>query len=335
MRIRGPLGFDFLVFVLLFLNTIPLFAGQGNFNSVILKVNTDTLKVRKTWVTTPYLFDSIGTYLSDSLRNYDPIFKEYWDNEELFVYEEEKYALLPDTLKIELLKADEKFILNWYGALNWGYGPRWGKIHRGLDLYLVLGDTLVSSFDGIVRYARYNDGGYGNCVIVRHLNGLETLYGHLSQINVKENQFVKAGNLIGLGGSTGRSDGPHLHFEVRYKDFSFDPYFIIDRNTNQLISDIALIKKSDIIYYRYPSEAPRSLKKYRKGKKGKYRKGKGQKKNSKSKSKGKKSSTNKSVNSSTSKKSSSKKTSSKKTASKKTSSKNAKNSKSKKKNNNK
>ena len=279
----------------------------------------DTLKKRKTWVTTPYVPDSLGNNISDSLREFDPIFTEYWSNSVLFVYGQEKYADLPDTLVIPLLKPGEEFIFNWYGGLNWGYGPRWGKIHRGLDLYLVLGDTLVSSFDGIVRYARFNEGGYGNCVIVRHLNGLETLYGHMSQINVKENQFVKAGNLIGLGGSTGRSDGPHLHFETRYKDFSFDPYFIIDRNSTKLISDTGFIKKSDIIYYRYPSEAPPSPKKYKKGKKGKKgksKKGKSTGRNSKSKSNSK-SKKSKSQSSNSKSKNSSKSKSSKKKSSKK------------------
>lgn len=246
-------------------------------NLFFTESNPDTLIVRKkSWNSVPYLSDTLASYISDSLRKTDSVFIKYWSNEILFVYEGEKYADLPETLVIPLLRSGEKFVFNWYGNLNWGYGPRWGKIHRGLDLYLVTGDTLVSSFDGVVRYARFNEGGYGNCVIVRHLNGLETLYGHMSAINVKENQFVKAGNLIGLGGTTGRSDGPHLHFEMRYKDFSFDPYFVIDKNTNQLLSDTAFINKSDIIYYRYPKEAPPSAKKYRKGKrkKGKYKKGK-------------------------------------------------------------
>lgn len=249
--------------------------------------NSDTLIARKNWVTKPYIPVMKSDSISLELRTSNVIFTEKWINDVLFVYENIKYPDLPDKITLPLLKQDEDFYFNWYGLLYWGYGPRWGKIHRGLDIYLVTGDSVVSSFDGIVRYARYNEGGYGNCVIVRHLNGLETLHGHLSKISVKENQFVNAGNLLGLGGSTGRSDGPHLHFETRYKDFSFDPYFLINKETNTLITDTAVINKSDIIYYRYPSEAP-LVKHKGKHKKGKYKKGKGKNNKSKTAVKGKK-----------------------------------------------
>jgi hypothetical protein len=272
--------FSFFNWFTIFSNESPKSFLKKENNSLI----DSTAIKRKSWTSTPYVKDSIAAIISDSLRINDSIFTRYWNNKILFVYEKEIYSNLPDTIVIPLLRKDEKFFFNWYGTLFWGYGPRWGKIHRGLDIYLLTGDTLVSSFDGIVRYAGFNEGGYGNCVIVRHLNGLETLYGHMSAILVKENQFVKAGNVIGLGGSTGRSNGPHLHFETRYKDFSFDPYFLINNKTNELISDIGYIKKSDIIYYRYPSETPKSSKKYGKNKKkkGKYKKGKSNKLKSKS-----------------------------------------------------
>lgn len=237
-------------------------------NSIFISADKDSLSERKKWVTNPYISDIKSDSISVELRNSNLIFTEKWINDVLFVYEDVKYSDLQDKIEIPLLTPNENFYFNWYGQLYWGYGPRWGKIHRGLDLYLITGDSVVSSFDGIVRYARFNEGGYGNCVIVRHLNGLETLHGHLSKISVKENQFVKAGNLLGLGGSTGRSDGPHLHFETRYKDFSFDPYFIIDKETNTLLNDTVVIYKSDIIYYRYPSEAP-FVKKKGRGKKSK------------------------------------------------------------------
>ena len=86
----------------------------------------------------------------------------------------------------------------------------------------------MAAFDGKVRYAKYNTGGYGYMVILRHPNGLETWHAHLSKLNVKVGDYVKTGQIIGFGGNTGRSRGPHLHFETRYQDQSFDPEFLFD-----------------------------------------------------------------------------------------------------------
>jgi murein DD-endopeptidase MepM/ murein hydrolase activator NlpD len=88
-----------------------------------------------------------------------------------------------------------------------------------------------------VRYAEFNDGGYGNCVVIRHFNGLETYYAHLDQLDVEPGDLVFTGELIGLGGNTGRSDGPHLHFETRYKSFAFDPFLILDKEKQLALID--------------------------------------------------------------------------------------------------
>ena len=96
------------------------------------------------------------------------------------------------------------------------FGPRWRRMHNGLDLKVNIGDTIVSAFDGKVRIVKYERRGYGKYVVIRHDNGLETIYGHLSKQLVEENQLVKAGEPIGLGGNTGRSTGSHLHFETRF-----------------------------------------------------------------------------------------------------------------------
>ncbi len=107
------------------------------------------------------------------------------------------------------------------------FGFRWGRFHPGMDLNLDLGQPVFATFDGIVRISGY-DSGYGNYVVIRHFNGLETLYGHLSMRKVDSKQYVKAGQLIGLGGSTGWSTGPHLHLEVRYEGNSINPSLIFD-----------------------------------------------------------------------------------------------------------
>ena len=97
------------------------------------------------------------------------------------------------------------------------FGPRGGRFHYGTDLELDVGDTIRSVWDGIVRITSYDARGYGYYVLVRHYNGLETLYGHMSSIQTEVGTLVKAGQPLGLGGNTGRSSGPHLHFEVRYQ----------------------------------------------------------------------------------------------------------------------
>jgi len=122
--------------------------------------------------------------------------------------------------------------------------------HKGLDLRLKSGDTVRAAFNGVVRYARYNRGGFGNLVILRHYNGLETYYAHLSKIKVETNQIVRSGDLIGLGGSTGRSRGPHLHFEIRYRDVPIDPRRVIDLDSCMLISNALPVRKEVF----YPSD---------------------------------------------------------------------------------
>lgn len=103
------------------------------------------------------------------------------------------------------------------------FGPRWGRMHSGVDVDLETGDPVYAAFDGIVRVSGYDGGGYGKFLVVRHYNGLETLYGHLSAKNFESGAYVKAGDQIGLGGSTGRSTGSHLHFETRYEGNPFNP----------------------------------------------------------------------------------------------------------------
>ncbi len=117
------------------------------------------------------------------------------------------------------------------------FGHRWHRWHHGVDLDLEVGDSVLASFDGIVRVSKYERWGYGNFIVLRHYNGLETLYGHLSKSSVEIGDYVRAGDLIGYGGNTGRSTGPHLHYEVRYQGYAFDPQVIYDFEKNQIITD--------------------------------------------------------------------------------------------------
>lgn len=136
-------------------------------------------------------------------------------------------AMLPDEINIVLIKDTSEFCFPVKDSKTSPYGWRWKRGHHGVDIRLRTGEPIHAAFGGTVRIAA-RMGGYGNCVVVRHPNGLETLYGHLSKINVKHGQQVTAGEVIGLGGSTGNSTGPHLHFECRFLYQPFDPEWILD-----------------------------------------------------------------------------------------------------------
>lgn len=134
------------------------------------------------------------------------------------------------------------------------FGPRRGRRHQGVDLPLKTGDPIYATFTGKVRMSKYM-GGFGNLIIIRHENGLETFYAHLSKRNVEEGDWVNAGDVIGLGGSTGRSTGPHLHFETRYNGFAFDPQWLIDFKTGELRHRLFLLKKRYFnIYSNYEQD---------------------------------------------------------------------------------
>lgn len=124
------------------------------------------------------------------------------------------------------------------------FGPRWRRMHNGLDLKVNIGDTIVAAFDGKVRIVKYERRGYGKYVVIRHDNGLETIYGHLSKQLVEENQFVKAGEVIGLGGNTGRSTGSHLHFETRFLGIAINPVYMFDFPKQDIVADTYTFHKS-------------------------------------------------------------------------------------------
>lgn len=110
----------------------------------------------------------------------------------------------------------------------YGYRARFKRMHKGVDIGIKMNDTIYAAFDGKVRLTNFEAKGYGNYVILRHPNGLETVYGHLNKFLVRPDQTVRAGQPIALGGSTGRSTGPHLHFETRYMGYAVNPLAIVD-----------------------------------------------------------------------------------------------------------
>lgn len=149
-------------------------------------------------------------------------------------------TLLPDEFKIDLrnftMPTDSKQVTSVYGQ-------RWGRLHAGLDIKVYIGDTIRAAFDGKVRIVKYDARGYGKFVVIRHPNGLETYYGHLSKQLVKENQHVKSGEPIGLGGNTGRSTGSHLHFETRLCGISINPAEMFDFKNQDVTDDYYVFTK--------------------------------------------------------------------------------------------
>jgi len=184
-----------------------------------------------------------------------PATNYYDDFDESTVFTITPDAEFPET---QIIKIESDSLGNYHhpkiGPVNSKFGWRDGRMHKGIDINLHKGDAVVAAFDGMVRIA-HAKGAYGNVVIIRHYNGLETVYAHLSKIKVKPGQVVLAGQLIGLGGSTGRSSGPHLHFEVRFKGQALNPSSIISFIENKTFNDSIVIKKSRYGICAYPSNA--------------------------------------------------------------------------------
>jgi LysM repeat protein len=135
------------------------------------------------------------------------------------------------------------------------FGARWGRQHKGLDIKVYIGDTIRAAFSGKVRIVKYEPRGYGKYVVIRHYNGLETYYGHMSKQLVRENEEVKAGDPIGLGGNTGRSTGSHLHFETRVCGVALNPALMFDFRNQDVTGDFYTFRRS--LYARESAQATR------------------------------------------------------------------------------
>ena len=183
---------------------------------------------------------------------------ENYDSPADDLYEEwsNKYAhretAMPDTFRISLrdfcMPTPSRVITSNFGA-------RWGRQHKGLDIKVYTGDTIRAAFPGKVRVVRYEGRGYGKYVVIRHYNGLETIYGHMSKQLVTEDQEVRAGDPIGLGGNTGRSTGSHLHFETRLCGVALNPALMFDFRNQDVVADYYTYRKST--YSRESASATR------------------------------------------------------------------------------
>jgi murein DD-endopeptidase MepM/ murein hydrolase activator NlpD len=192
----------------------------------LIKIS-EQIQIDSIWVTA---YEYFSNWDSRKVDIYNFQIKDLQDSVNLRLYDEgsgELWKMPLDVIKITSI-----------------FGPRWGRGHYGTDLDLETGDPVYSGFDGIVRVKSYDRYGWGYYVLVRHKNGLESLYGHLSKQLVEVGQELKAGDILGKGGSTGRSTGSHLHYELRYRGLPFDPQKVYDFTNVDIRSKNLLISKS-------------------------------------------------------------------------------------------
>ena len=185
-----------------------------------------------------YLYDQV---ISDTSLHYT----QTWDKDLCYTSElHNDVNELKDTIWMCLQDSiHDNFVIPVDGVITSRFGWRRGKNHNGIDLDLVTGDTVRAAWSGKIRYAKFNTGGFGNLVVIRHFNGLETFYAHLSSHLVVPNQIVMAGEPIGLGGNTGHSRGSHLHFEVRFYDIPLNPERVIDFKKKEVLDENLLVHR--------------------------------------------------------------------------------------------
>jgi len=186
----------------------------------LLILDGDTIlrsKVTKEVYSTNFRRNNSASSLSTDWMNVN------WDTKVFNPYKDTEPATWPLTLSFQ----GEQFTMPIEGPVTSRFGWRRGSPHRGIDIDLQTGDNVLAAMNGKVRFARYYSG-FGNCVVIRHNNGLETIYAHLSKILVTPGDYIYSGQVLGKGGNTGRSRGSHLHFEVRWFNKAINPEYLFD-----------------------------------------------------------------------------------------------------------
>jgi len=198
-----------------FLTFIFLFSFSVSFSQNLASLNKNELN--------KYSFERIYEVRMENPA--EDLYDLNWNRNHVHVYSE---LDAPKSYNIRLTRFSMPLKDNITVTSKVGYRKRFGRNHNGVDLVGHIGDTIYACFDGKVRMSDYQPRGYGKVVVIRHYNGLETIYGHMSKQFVVENQYVKHGDPIGLVGNTGRSTGPHLHLETRFCGKMIDPEKIFD-----------------------------------------------------------------------------------------------------------
>jgi murein DD-endopeptidase MepM/ murein hydrolase activator NlpD len=223
---------------------------------VISPIVVDTLATESPSLSVLLFNDGTWRYtLNRTIEQDSTLYSRYWDTENISAYRSVSIDSIPKAVAINLVDSLKHYRYPYLGRITSRYGMRHRRPHNGIDIALKVGDTICAAFDGRVRFSKATNTGYGTLVIIRHDNGLETYHGHLSARLVEENDRVVAGQPIALGGNSGRSTGPHMHFEVRYYGQSFDPERIINFRTGELRRDHILLKKGYYsIYSKYEQD---------------------------------------------------------------------------------
>ncbi|MBE6331800.1 MAG: LysM peptidoglycan-binding domain-containing protein [Bacteroidales bacterium] len=190
----------------------------------VMQEQPDAVAIQNLADSLAHKYDCVGEE-DDPYANLD-IYSD-WDDAHVDPLRGKTGWIVPDSQYISF----KGYVQPIRGKVNSPYGWRRRRMHKGVDLKLIKGDTVVAAWDGKVRIRKFDRRGYGYYYVIRHANGLETVYGHLSKFIVQVNDSVKAGQPIGLGGSTGRSTGPHLHLEFRFMGIALDPAELIDFDT--------------------------------------------------------------------------------------------------------
>ncbi|MBQ7985205.1 MAG: peptidoglycan DD-metalloendopeptidase family protein [Bacteroidales bacterium] len=179
----------------------------------------------------------------DAALDENDIVYESFDNQIVHYLKQFDYSSMQGQIPVRLTDEKHKkyYTCPVEGPVTSHFGPRRNRFHYGTDIGMRSGTPIKAMFDGVVRYAKWSNG-YGNLVVIRHDNGLETYYGHMSKISAKPNQKVKAGEIIGLVGSTGRSTGPHLHLEIRYLGSAINPEHMVN------FADFTLKDNNEMFY---------------------------------------------------------------------------------------
>lgn len=221
-----------VLFLLAFFSIAPVFSQK-----IIDSLSTDDglilIYENRTWTYEhDQNFDGIMNYrLTEEVEKDTAIrFFQSWDHDVCYTSNlSNDLNKLKDTIWLCVQDSlNDDFVMPFNGIVTSHFGWRRGRNHNGTDIDLETGDTVRAAWSGKIRYAKYNTSGFGNLVVIRHYNGLETFYAHLHKHLVVPNQIVQAGDPIGLGGNTGHSYGAHLHFEVRFYDLPIDSEKIID-----------------------------------------------------------------------------------------------------------
>lgn len=250
-----------ILFILLFLSGSFKVQGQQLYtplDTFYTDHGTILLYPDRSWVYLEDLyFDGImNTSLYEFIQNDTTYnYQSFWKTNVTITCNQNNVGAMQDTIWMCIVDTvHSDFCIPFDGRMTSGFGYRHGRNHNGVDIDLEEGDTVRAAFDGKVRYAKYHENGFGNLIIIRHYNGLETYYAHCSKLLVGANQEIKAGDPIGLGGNTGHSYGSHLHFEVRFYDVPIDPELIFNFQYKD-VHDNLLVHKGVFVDGGYRSTA--------------------------------------------------------------------------------